>query len=402
MPDVPGFRPSTHAFLFGNDFPPQPDKKIPTPFGDIAIGDASNGLCGGMVFAVRDYFEAGIRAPSGRQPTNGQPLFDFIVDRLFASFDLPHGPTKYYDWMTSPDHDTWFRQGLPRRTIEDEWPRIKADIDNGRLSCLGLVTTASLNPGDMGKNHQVLAYGYDIGADNSLSLKVYDPNSRDSDAVRVTLPLGNPGRTTPISHNVNVSSPVRGFFWVPFSAVPPPTFDDGEIEDFLAPHTMPAAGGALVTLTVRNTGTDRWPSGGQNAVRLGSQMPQDNKTWGVQRVDLPRDIPPREAADFSFTVTGPASAGLHVMGWRMVKESRYWFGELEQRNVLVAGPVADACQQLREEIEHAEYELRTLQAELADRTGRGKVFLAAQIRKQLHLLEQLKAAAEDRGCPNIS
>ena len=91
MADVVGFLPSTRGFTFGNSWPSQPNKVIPTPLGNIPIGNASNGLCGGMTLAARDYFEADVRQPTGRQPTLGHPLYDYIVDRLFASFDLPRG-----------------------------------------------------------------------------------------------------------------------------------------------------------------------------------------------------------------------------------------------------------------------------------------------------------------------
>lgn len=58
----------------------------------VPIGDASNGLCGGMAFAVRDYFEAGKPPPDDAEPPSEGGLFDHIVDRLFDSFDLPLGP----------------------------------------------------------------------------------------------------------------------------------------------------------------------------------------------------------------------------------------------------------------------------------------------------------------------
>src|SRR4051812_4494099 len=162
MPDVADFLPSTRGFGFANSFPSQPAKVLPTPFGNVPIGDASNGLCGGMVFAARDYFEAGVPQPIGGRAALRQPLYDFILDRLFASFDLPNGPLKYYDWMTASDHDTWIRSGVARRTIVEEWPKVRADLDANRLACLGLVTVASLNPADLGKNHQVMAYGYTL------------------------------------------------------------------------------------------------------------------------------------------------------------------------------------------------------------------------------------------------
>ena len=254
MPAVINFLPSTRGFSFINNFPPLPDKAIPTPFGDIAIGDASNGLCGGMVFAVRDYFEANIPTPSGPQPTQGEPLFDFIVDRLFASFDLPNGPTKYYDWMTTSDHDIALKTGLAHRTILDEWPNIKDDLDNNRLSCLALVTVSSLNPGDMGHNHQVLAYGYDLNADNNLTLKVYDPNSGRNDTIYLSLSLAHPAKTTSITHNVGLNPDypiIRGFFRLPYTWVSPPQIDEptipGTVKGMVSTDTgEPIAGATLL------------------------------------------------------------------------------------------------------------------------------------------------------------
>jgi hypothetical protein len=403
MPDVANFLPSRRGFTFGNSFPSQPDKLIPTPFGNIAIGDASNGLCGGMVFAVRDYFEAGIPQPTGRQPSFGQPLFDYIVDRLFGSFDLPNGPVKYFDWMTASDHDTLLRSGVARRTIVEEWPKVRDDLDNGRLSCLGLVTVASLNPGDLGQNHQVLAYGYTLGADDVLTVKVYDPNSPLQDDITVSLSLADPSHTTPVAHNVNIGHPIRGFFHLPYQSVQPPQLDDAEILTFVAPQSLPVGTQALVMLRMQNTGTTTWSPNGANPYRLGSQQPQDNTTWGVARVELPRDVPPGELVDVTFTVTAPAFGGVLPMGWRMVHELVQWFGELEERRITVVAPPqpVDRCDQLRGEILSTEAEIAELQAELQQAPTGQKAFLVSQIRARQQDLRQLRQAATTEGCPNI-
>jgi len=51
--------PSANGFHFINSWPSEPDIVVNVPaLGRVAVGDASNGLCGGMVFAVRDFFEA--------------------------------------------------------------------------------------------------------------------------------------------------------------------------------------------------------------------------------------------------------------------------------------------------------------------------------------------------------
>jgi len=225
MPDVPGFLPSTRGLPFDNSWPSQPGKTIATPFGRIGIGNASRGLCGGMVFAARDYFEAGLARPDVPRPSPGQPLYDFIVARSFASFHLPRGPIRYYGWMLTKDRDTWLRSGVASRTALREWPAIRRDLDRGMLSCLGLVTVFSPDPRKMRHNHQVLAYGYDV-AGGDLTLKLYDPNSPLRDDIRLSLDLGDPARGTPIRHNVGVRFPVRGFFRVPYAPASPPRIAD--------------------------------------------------------------------------------------------------------------------------------------------------------------------------------
>jgi len=111
-----GFLPSTSGFRFANSFPHVPVRRIGIPgVISVPIGDASNGLCGGMAFAVRDYFEAG-RPPAQRHDGSGEgPLFDYLVDRLFDSFNLPFGPVRYLEEMNPllPDGEAvWSRLGL--------------------------------------------------------------------------------------------------------------------------------------------------------------------------------------------------------------------------------------------------------------------------------------------------
>ena len=72
-----GFVPSRNGFAFANAWPASPAVVIPTPFGEIDIGNASAGLCGGMVFAALDYWHAGTAPPTER-PAAGTPLFKTI------------------------------------------------------------------------------------------------------------------------------------------------------------------------------------------------------------------------------------------------------------------------------------------------------------------------------------
>jgi hypothetical protein len=77
MGNVAGFLPSRSGLHFPNEWPSEPDLTLSTPFGNIGIGDASNGLCGGMVFAVCDLFRAGQQPPkTTTNPPGGSPAFN--------------------------------------------------------------------------------------------------------------------------------------------------------------------------------------------------------------------------------------------------------------------------------------------------------------------------------------
>lgn len=204
---VGGFLPSSSGFRFPNSFPHVPVRRIGIMgVVSLGLGDASNGLCGGMAFGARDYFEAG-RTPgaSTAVPSEG-PLFDYLVDRLFDSFDLPRGPARYLQLMSPllPDGETvWSRLGLaPRgrawRTVRREWPLIRADIDAGHPCPLGIVRVKSSDPRELKQNHQVLAYGYEV-VGSTLAIRVYDPNLPGRDDVTLSLSLEAPTRPTPIA-----------------------------------------------------------------------------------------------------------------------------------------------------------------------------------------------------------
>ena len=173
---VPNFRPSTNAFRFTNSFPRESTIEIDLgPAGRVGLGDASQGVCGGMAFAVRDYFEAGRPVPPDETPpSKGTPLFRYITGRLIDSFNVPDGVLQYAQWMLMPSGDIplvfGVRHGTFFRTVTSSWPRVRADIDAGHPSPLGLVTVHTADLRQIGKCHQVLAYGYRTDAARTVTL----------------------------------------------------------------------------------------------------------------------------------------------------------------------------------------------------------------------------------------
>ena len=208
--ELPNFSAERRGFLFPNHFASAPALVIPIPaYGDVPIGNVANGLCGGMAFAARDFFEARIDAPPGEDPPLPEtPLFNYLVDRLIDSLDLPNGPLRYFQWMSLPDEDTWLGRGLRSMSLREEWPQIKKDIDQGHPVPLGLIRAHSHDPRDLGANHQVLCHGYETDVTDRLDrLVVYDPN-HPRERVVLTVDRGVGGERLLYS----TGEPTRGFF----------------------------------------------------------------------------------------------------------------------------------------------------------------------------------------------
>jgi hypothetical protein len=179
---VPGFLPSTRGLHFANRFPPGPTLRLgPIDPRWVGIGDASAGLCGGMAWYVRERFEAALPVPPDTEPpANGSALFQALVRRQVLSLDWLRTPIRFW-WMGAMGPER-----AQRRTREDEWPRVRADIDAGRLSMVGLVRHTGLNPFNLTQSHQVLAFAYEV-AGEAVTIRIYDPNWPERDDVELTL-----------------------------------------------------------------------------------------------------------------------------------------------------------------------------------------------------------------------
>jgi len=225
---VPGFLPSVNGFAYPNSWSSGPTLRlgpIRTPI--LGFGDASAGLCGGMVMTVRDLFEAGIAMPPDPQPANGSPRFDAIVRRQVESLDWFRVPLRFFNLQAlRPDPPSGLAGLLRRRTpreiaYRDEWPRIRDDIDGGHPSTLGLIRVSSLSPWSLTHNHQVLAYGY-RDTPEQLRIAIYDPNHPGHDDVELVADI-DPDAARPWPERLHLSQTtgetLLGFFRQPY---PPP------------------------------------------------------------------------------------------------------------------------------------------------------------------------------------
>jgi len=181
---VQGFVPSVNGLHFSNRWEPGPTVRIgiidPRVVG---VGDAKDGLCGGMCWYVRERFEAGLPIPADRvAPANGSPLFLSIVRRQILSLRWLTVPWRF--WRAA----SMSPAALARATLTGEWPKTRRELDAGRLAQVGLIRHHGWSPFQLSRDHQVLAWGYstDPGS-GSITFRLYDPNWPDRDDVTVTL-----------------------------------------------------------------------------------------------------------------------------------------------------------------------------------------------------------------------
>lgn len=203
---IPAFHPHGRGFAFRNswnsDLPVisigflwnRLFESLPGPLSDLGINKvidenwlpitrADVGLCGGMVYAVMDYYYHHLLPPdlTSSPSSTEDPLFQYIRDRLWDSFDVSGQGHRFLGYSSPhyPNGDEGVFQnvlGLTKGrswiTYREAWAEIQADIDAGKPSPIGLIQTDNL---DIGNNHTVLAYAYQKSGQDVV-LYIYDPN----------------------------------------------------------------------------------------------------------------------------------------------------------------------------------------------------------------------------------
>jgi hypothetical protein len=253
------FDPVVHGFAFPNAFV---DVFVALPNG-MKLQTA--GRCGGMAYAALDYWYADTPAPRfgsalwapSRVPPDGHWLADAIRRRLFDSFRVGSA-VQFVTWTLAPDEARVVR-GVTRWTKEDQFPQVVAAIEAGRPVPLGLISARRLDR--IGDNHQVVAYGYDRGADGTLTVVVCDNNSPGES---VLLTSGPDDRGWTASNGATW----RGFFVQDYTPKNP-----RDLTDHPASADAVVAAGSEVRLTHAWTG-----------FALGSDELQDVRHPGTFRV----------------------------------------------------------------------------------------------------------------------
>ena len=201
---VTSFEPSTHGFRFANTFA--------IHFADLGIpraGTIGQGLCGGMSLHAKRLFECGEAPPAlSSLPRKDTALYIAIWRRQLESL-FPITWARFITWQARGNRPGRSLASIGEMT-KREWPKLRARLDAGEPTVLGLIRLESKNPARAGANHQVLAIGYslDSGADQAR-IDLYDPNHPGRVSV-LTVDLGEPGHQIRITQATG--EVVRGFF----------------------------------------------------------------------------------------------------------------------------------------------------------------------------------------------
>ncbi|MHB9856607.1 hypothetical protein ACSYGO_46275 [Streptomyces krungchingensis] len=70
-------------------------------------------------------------------------------------------------------------------------------------------------------------------------------------------------------------------------------------------------------------------------IKLGSQAPPDNTTWGLNRVEISQA---GDAPWFTINARAPSAPGEYLFHWRLLQEGVRWFGPTWARTVVVDPP----------------------------------------------------------------
>lgn len=183
-----------------------------------ALSDASErhpkgyGLCGGMCFAVLDFYKTSRPVPregsTNDQPGPGTNLRSYIWQRQVES--LISDGARFVIWLFLLNYmpAIWPFPGGPAWLLarsQKEWNGLKASLDRGKLVPLGLVRDTK----NLFDNHQVLAIDYEEKDEVEGTVYAYDPNCPDQVST-ISLKFGQ--RSLDGQESGNPSVILRGFF----------------------------------------------------------------------------------------------------------------------------------------------------------------------------------------------
>jgi hypothetical protein len=120
---------------------------------------------------------------------------------------------------------------------------------------------------------------------------------------------------------------------IPISPYPNSSkFESQELPTQMAPGET-----ISVSIMMKNTGTTNWTK--SEGYKLGSVDPEDNMTWGTNRVELEagETIAPGQSKIFNFDITAPTDKNIYRIQWKMIQDGNAFFGEKTENTLINVG-----------------------------------------------------------------
>jgi hypothetical protein len=208
-----GFLVQKNGFMFPNRFTLPFPTTIKLPLvGEINLSSVVYGLCGGMCFAVLDYFYPGLPVPDYQRVEDlPSSYLLYLWNRQIDSMGLVVIP-RVIEWMLHDDKD------VALSTARYEIPKMRRQLDQSQPVVLGLVRAKGFN--DPTVNHQVLATGYDFDEiTRQLIIYLCDPNYPRLEST-LSINLASPSQG--IQAIQSTGEPLRGLFVIKYNPQQPP------------------------------------------------------------------------------------------------------------------------------------------------------------------------------------
>lgn len=168
-------------------------------------------VCGGMSFVALDHYWAGL------SPRPDASVDSFLLMRNAAS--IAANGARFVAWTLVPDLPSavvpW---GVAEKTRSEELPALAAALRRGPVP-LGLVKARRIQ--DVGRNHQVVAYGMERRGRLAF-IRIYDPNQPLADDAFLRVDVGDPDAPILEYGGVTRVAEWRGLFVESYGPVAPP------------------------------------------------------------------------------------------------------------------------------------------------------------------------------------
>ncbi|MEL4894711.1 hypothetical protein [Crocosphaera sp. Alani8] len=220
------FIPSQHGFTFPNGFRGYALPKFIRNRKEnwlLNQNKVLHGLCGGMCFGAYDFFLSNQKIPILKEaPAPTDQLYEYLYKRQNDSYGYcNYNILKFAQWMGLSKQEIQKRMNIELR-------KLLSQLDKQNLVILGLITVKLSESLAIWKNHQVLAYSYNLSQsfnNSHYEISIYDPNlNRENNVILKTNIDPNFDCVLLNQDDQKYLRTIYGFFIIPYSYVKPPSF----------------------------------------------------------------------------------------------------------------------------------------------------------------------------------